>query len=158
MEAEGQRLSQGEVWDWKAAQLCPVSGPLPSTLSQTCPANGSPAQSSNILPHALQPLSEKGGCSARLIPLASQLDSPQPNTGQDLDCQAPGLPAWLAKFSPSDFSLPHLRAAPGEAQQTWGQTEAPKSLPPSLSLVQAHSCQAAPRWQPTLPSCLPSHQ
>lgn len=31
---------------------------------------------------------------------SEQLATPQPNTGQDLDCQTPGLPVWLAGFSP----------------------------------------------------------
>lgn len=142
MEAEGQRLSQGEVWDWKAAQLCPVSGPLPSTLVPNLSRQRQQISFCSVFQHPAPRCStsvrERGPL--RLIPLASQLASPQPNTGQDLDCQAPGLPAWLAEFSPSDFSLPYLRA-----QQTWGQTEAQKSLPPSLPLVQVHFCQAAPR-------------
>lgn len=47
-----------------------------------------------------------------LSPLAGQLAWPQPNTGQDLRCQAQGLPAWLAEFSPSQISPFHISGQP----------------------------------------------
>lgn len=85
--------------------------------------------------------------------LAKQLASPQPNTGQDLDCQAPGVPVWLAEFSPSQVSPVHISGQPQVRHSNPGGNEpwAQKPLPPPLPLAQAHSSQAAPRRQPTLP-------